>query len=318
MKNLKLITFYSLLMMLLAQQTIAQTSSVVGTDAGANNTGSFATLYGYDAGTNNQGGHSIMNGYQAGKNNTGGSNSFLGSRAGKLNTSGFNNTFVGKDAGYGNITGYGNVYVGNGTGSVGGTNGHKNTYVGGAAGTNNSGGNNNVIIGYSAGNSSTGNRNVLIGTNAGANINANDQLYIENSNETDTPLIYGDFASGKVGIETGIVPDGYTFAVNGKALAEEVQVMARTSWPDYVFAKDYQLMPLPELETTIEQLGHLPGVPSAEEVEENGHALGEMDAILLEKVEELTLHLIEMNKQMEYLRERNEVLENRLIKIEKK
>jgi len=67
---------------------------------------------------------------------------------------------------------------------------------------------------------------------------------------------------------------------------------------------------LTDLETEIATLGHLPGVPSAEEVEENGHALGRMDAILLEKIEELTLHLIDINKEVKTLREENNSLKN--------
>ena len=86
--------------------------------------------------------------------------------------------------------------------------------------------------------------------------------------------------------------------------------MSRSTWPDYVFAQDYNLMSLTDLEAEIETLGHLPGVPSAEEVEENGHALGEMDAILLEKIEELTLHLIDINKEVKTLREENTNLKN--------
>jgi len=124
-------------------------------------------------------------------------------------------------------------------------------------------------------------------------------LYIENSDDTDNPLIYGDFFGGQVGINTSYVPAEYRLAVEGDIIAEEIQVMQRIHWPDYVFEEAYELMSLSDLETEIETLGHLPGVHSAEEVEENGHALGKMDAILLEKVEELTLHLIEMNKQME-------------------
>ena len=74
-------------------------------------------------------------------------------------------------------------------------------------------------------------------------------------------------------------------------------------WPDYVFDKDYDLMPLSEVEEFIETNGHLPNVPSAEEMEAEGQSLGEMNKVLLEKVEELTLHLIEQQKQIEELKE---------------
>lgn len=73
-------------------------------------------------------------------------------------------------------------------------------------------------------------------------------------------------------------------------------------WPDYVFEDSYVLMPLSEVEQFIEANGHLPNVPSASEVEANGQSLGEINQILLEKIEELTLHLIEQQKQLDALK----------------
>ena len=69
-------------------------------------------------------------------------------------------------------------------------------------------------------------------------------------------------------------------------------------WADYVFESDYQMLSTEELEAYIKEHGHLPGVPSAEEVVENGLDLGEMNKILLEKVEELTLRVLELEKQV--------------------
>ncbi len=74
-------------------------------------------------------------------------------------------------------------------------------------------------------------------------------------------------------------------------------------WADFVFEEDYVLMPLSEVESYINQHGHLPNVPSAAEVEEEGQNLGEMNQILLQKIEELTLHLIEQQKQIDELKE---------------
>ncbi|RWU09972.1 hypothetical protein [Pedobacter chitinilyticus] len=85
---------------------------------------------------------------------------------------------------------------------------------------------------------------------------------------------------------------------NGKIRAKEIKVEA-TGWPDYVFKADYKLNTLPELEAYIKANGHLPGVPAATEVEKEGVALGEMNKILLKKIEELTLHLIEKDKKIE-------------------
>ena len=80
-------------------------------------------------------------------------------------------------------------------------------------------------------------------------------------------------------------------------------------WPDYVFAEDYNLIELEKVEHYIQENNHLPGVPSAQEVEEEGVSLGKMNKVLLEKVEELTLYMIEMNKKNEALEERLKELE---------
>jgi hypothetical protein len=101
--------------------------------------------------------------------------------------------------------------------------------------------------------------------------------------------------NGNVGIGT-TAPSAYRLAVNGKAIAEEIVVKLYGNWPDYVFEPEYKLPSLFELEQYIKANKHLPEVPSAEHVKENGLSVGEMNAILLKKVEELTLHLIEVNK----------------------
>lgn len=95
------------------------------------------------------------------------------------------------------------------------------------------------------------------------------------------------------------IPAGkdYALTVRGSVLTEEVEVKLFADWPDYVFTDDYEMMSLEETESYIESNGHLPGVPSAKVVEEEGLALGEMNRILMEKVEELTLHMIELKKE---------------------
>lgn len=91
---------------------------------------------------------------------------------------------------------------------------------------------------------------------------------------------------------------GYKLAVNGHAIFTEAKVKLYANWPDYVFHKDYNLMPLDKLETFIRQNNHLPNLPSAKEVEKNGGIeLGNMSAKLLEKIEELTLYIIELKKE---------------------
>ncbi len=100
--------------------------------------------------------------------------------------------------------------------------------------------------------------------------------------------------AGNVGI--GTAAPGNKLEVNGTIRSKEVIVEA-TGWPDYVFGPEYELLTLEEIEAHIKSKGHLPEVPSAKEVEEEGQHLGEMQQLLLKKIEELTLHVIELKKQ---------------------
>ncbi len=118
--------------------------------------------------------------------------------------------------------------------------------------------------------------------------------------------------NGQVGINGGTTDTDYKLAIGGKIITEEAKIRLVTDWPDYVFEPEYELTPLAELESQISELGHLPNMPSAEEVAEEGILLGEMDAKILEKIEELTLHLIEMNKSVNKLKEENQRLKKQL------
>ncbi|WP_316810315.1 hypothetical protein [Pedobacter heparinus] len=106
--------------------------------------------------------------------------------------------------------------------------------------------------------------------------------------------------TGDVGIGT-YDTKGYKLAVNGKIRAQEIKVET-ANWPDYVFTKDYRLPTLQQTEQHIKEKGHLSGIPSAAEVKANGIGLGEMNAKLLQKIEELTLHLIEISKENKAIR----------------
>lgn len=103
--------------------------------------------------------------------------------------------------------------------------------------------------------------------------------------------------NGNVGIGTTDTK-GYKLAIAGKTITEEVVVKLQGNWPDYVFEPDYKNPSLADLEQYIQSNGHLPDVPTADDVKANGMPVGEMNAVLLKKVEELTLHLIEINKRM--------------------
>ena len=106
---------------------------------------------------------------------------------------------------------------------------------------------------------------------------------------------------GQVGIGTNRIPTDFKMAVKGKVIAEEIEIRLFANWPDYVFADDYKKKSLFELENFIKTNRHLPDVPSAKEVAEKGINLGEMDAMLLKKIEELTLYILDLNKKNEYL-----------------
>lgn len=112
-----------------------------------------------------------------------------------------------------------------------------------------------------------------------------------------------NFFVGRVGIGTTNVFD-YKLAIAGKMIAEKVKVSMKESWPDYVFQDDYKLPSLQEIEKFISEHKRLPGIPSAKEVVADGIDLGEMNRKLLEKVEELTLYIIEMKKEIEQLKTR--------------
>ena len=101
---------------------------------------------------------------------------------------------------------------------------------------------------------------------------------------------------------------GYKLAVNGSIIAQKIKLKAFSQWPDYVFRKDYVLPGLPQVEKYITEHQHLPGLPSAEEVKKDGLELGDNQAIMLKKIEELTLYVIELNKKVEKLATENEEL----------
>ncbi len=118
-------------------------------------------------------------------------------------------------------------------------------------------------------------------------------------NSSNTPFFSVLMDNGNVGIGT-TSPDT-KLAVNGNIHTKEVKVDL-VGWPDYVFESDYNLPTLKEVENHIAENGHLENIPSAAAVKENGIQLGEMNAKLLQKIEELTLYMIEQNKKTEELK----------------
>lgn len=97
----------------------------------------------------------------------------------------------------------------------------------------------------------------------------------------------------------------FQFAVAGKVLAQSIYVTPASQWADYVFAPEYKLAKLTDVEKFYQENKHLPEIPSAKEVEEKGIDVGEMNTLLLKKVEELTLYVVDLNKKIESLEAEN-------------
>lgn len=286
------------------------------------------TNYGTNSGES--GNNNSFFGANTGRNNTSGtSNNFFGLNAGQFNTEGNNNILLGTNAGRENITGNSNINIGS---NAGRTNlGSRNIYLGTNAGRENTNGSGNVFIGHRVGYNATG----------------NNLLYIDNS-DTDIPLLYGKFSTDQLGINTNTIPNDITLAVGGNTLidgsivsngkisigtsvaepdysltvkgkihVQEVKVdLLGAIAPDYVFYKDYELKTLDQVQEFISKNGHLPNVPSAKEMELHGVNLKEMNLTLLEKIEELTLYIIDQNKNLENQKKKNEYLSKRLDQIE--
>ncbi|MCX2680625.1 hypothetical protein OOZ15_11790 [Galbibacter sp. EGI 63066] len=126
---------------------------------------------------------------------------------------------------------------------------------------------------------------------------------------------YMSLIKGKLGIGT-VNTGSHKLAVEGSVGAREVKVEA-SNWSDFVFEKNYDLPTLEEVERHIQEKGHLQDIPSAEEVEKNGIYLGEMDAKLLQKIEELTLYTIEQEREIKQQQSVNKNHETENIEQEK-
>lgn len=292
--------------------TTGSNNTFVGYETGRDNvTGYNNTFMGTTAGRNSKGSNNTFIGAYSGRvNENSWYNTCLGSGAGQFNTTGGSNTFLGSAAGYRNKTGAGNTFVGfqSGIGNSSSDGGNYNVALGYVSGRNIANGSKyNTYLGYrSAYNNQTGTGNVFIGANSGYNELGSSKLYIDNS-ATATPLIYGDFSSNKVGINTNQLPNSvggantsaYGLYVKGGILTEELRV--RTGWADYVFDENYKLLSLDEVASFIKEKGHLPNVPSEAQVEAQGIELGDITRIQQEKIEELTLYIIKLQKQVDAL-----------------
>ncbi len=110
---------------------------------------------------------------------------------------------------------------------------------------------------------------------------------------------------GNVAIGTPDALAGYKLSVNGSIKAREL-VIETVGWPDYVFAENYKPLPLSEVEKFIQLHHHLPNIQPAHELEKNGIAVGDMQKKMMEKIEELTLYVIELKKEIDLLKSASE------------
>jgi hypothetical protein len=283
-------------------------------------------------GTNTTYGINAMPFSNSGINNTAIGNASMYSLA--SGSSGSNNTAIGESSAYGVQGGNNNTNIGYSSG-FNNSSGNANITLGSYAGQYELGSNRLYIHnGLGVTNATNMSTNSLIvgtmdaiATNQKLRVNAQvqiqdgtqgaDKVFTSDANgvgswQTPSWITTGtaiNYPAGNVGIGTTLAtnPNGYRLAVNGKIGAKDVQVeTSSTTWPDYVFTQDYRLPSLAEVEKFIQENNHLENVPSAKEIEKDGHSLGEMDKILLKKVEELTLYVIQQQKEIEELKKKIE------------
>lgn len=120
------------------------------------------------------------------------------------------------------------------------------------------------------------------------------------------------YGNGSVGIGFGTTYNagdyrnqGFKLAVNGGIVCEEIKVVVDVPDADFVFENDYKLMSLDKVESFVKTNKHLPDIPSAESFKENGYKVGEMDGMLLRKIEELTLYILQLKKEIDMLKSDN-------------
>jgi trimeric autotransporter adhesin len=317
----------------------------------SNTTGAGNVFLGSNAGyTNSTGNSNLFLGSAAGYSNVGGSNNiFLGDGAGSTNTTGMNNTYLGKSAsGSAALT---NATAIGANASVTTSNtvvlGSAATVVIGATGASASPAKLEVT-GSTPGKSGIKCATMATGALSGAGNNLRTGGFL--TVNTDGEIVWAATGASRLGNPDGItsaegtstfsdnnwslsngylkntskrgvvigegitsMPEGYSFYVADGILTEKVKVAIKGTdeWADYVFGKNYNRMSLTDVAKYIEKNNHLPNVPSAAEMVQNGNDLHKTDVKLLEKIEELTLYMIEMKKENEQLKKDVDSLKKR-------
>lgn len=253
---------------------------------------------------------------------SGGSNVALGTASLRDMSNGSGNFALGANSLRNHTTGSFNVAIGS-SALREPADGSKNNIAIGALSMRYAQGNSNIAIGTNAGDNSEGDFNIFIGNKAGMNEKGSYKLYLSHSS-TATPLIYGDFSAKFVSI--GNVPvdkrddiaasGNYSLIVEKGILSEKLKVALKSTndWADYVFEPEYKanMMSLEEVEAFTIENKHLPNVPSAAELVEEGLDFGETSRMFMEKIEELHLYLIELNKEVKELKAENAALKAKI------
>ena len=291
------------------KDTLSSFSTIIGAYSGQNSSGNRNTLIGYGAGQNNEGSYNVFLGRFAGQNSVGSDKLYI-------NNTGADSTgalvYGEFDTKWLRVNGAFNLGTWD-SGSSGSLDAQMNL-----SGAHNSGVNNGSATGtYKLKIEGYNNDGLVVYPIHVMDENLQVDFYLKNrdSPNGNTPQMYfaGDYAIGAEKWATG-----YRLSVDGKIACEEVMVDLSGSWPDYVFQPEYELKSLEEVQNHINEKGHLPGVPSAEEVEENGIQVGEMNKVLMEKVEELTLYILEQDKALKAAEAARVELDKRLQALENK
>lgn len=131
------------------------------------------------------------------------------------------------------------------------------------------------------------------------NMNAPSAIGLQSNNIT---------LSGKVGINTANNTNGYALAVDGGIISTKVFIKEVKLWPDYVFSDEYALMDLHDLKEYLHDKRHLPGLPSEEEVTDNGYDLNEMQVLMMEKIEEMTRYILLLQDEIDQLKTKGDTI----------
>ncbi|MBC3788883.1 hypothetical protein [Spirosoma utsteinense] len=291
----------------------------------------------------------VMMGIGAGQTNVSGKlNTFIGQQAG-FNAVADSNTFVGFQAGFSTTTGKSNTFFGANAGR-GNSMGSRNTFVGRNTGLNSSNGDDNVYLGHNAGQYDQGSRNTFLGQGArvivtsasplqnatalgsNAQVSASNSVILGNranvgigTTAPQTKLEIVNDEDDKSGLRLSKLTSASSPTLNtNQFLTVDAQgdvvlssytlkIDSAKQWSDTVLEKDYALKSLTDVERYITEYKHLPGIPSAAEVVKQGVDITYLNAKLLEKIEELTLYMIELKKADQQKDKRIEQLEKQVL-----